>query len=345
MLKNKNPKTLPFVSICTPTFNRRPFFQMIIKCFLNQTYPREKMEWLIIDDGTDKIEDLICDVPNVKYLKYEEKMTLGKKRNILNEKSNGNIIIYMDDDDYYPPDRVKHAVETLNKNPKALCVGSSAMYIYFKHINKTYKFGPYGPNHSTAATFAFRRELLKQTKFNEISCIAEEKEFLKNYSIPFAQLEPEKTILVFSHIHNSFDKKELLKQIPNPTVNESNLLPKDIIKDKEILKFFMEDIDDLLIKYDAGKIENKPDVLKQIKEIKETREETIRKQQEYQNIITKITNQKQLSPEILKLCEQENKIQQLTNENLQLKEKVNYLDGKIKELINCLIKEKNKIVI
>jgi hypothetical protein len=25
-----------------------------------------------------------------------------------------------------------------------------------------YKFGPYGPNHATAATFAFRKELLKK---------------------------------------------------------------------------------------------------------------------------------------------------------------------------------------
>ena len=29
----------PFVSICTPTFNRRPFIPIIIKCFENQNYP------------------------------------------------------------------------------------------------------------------------------------------------------------------------------------------------------------------------------------------------------------------------------------------------------------------
>ena len=32
------------------------------------------------------------------------KMTLGKKRNLMHEKSKGDIIVYMDDDDYYPPD-------------------------------------------------------------------------------------------------------------------------------------------------------------------------------------------------------------------------------------------------
>ena len=38
---------LPFVSVCTPTFNRRPFINQMIKCFDNQTYPKDKLELLI----------------------------------------------------------------------------------------------------------------------------------------------------------------------------------------------------------------------------------------------------------------------------------------------------------
>ena len=137
MTKNKNNKSsngqkLPFISICTPTFNRRPFIPYMIKCFENQTYPKDRLEWIIIDDGTDKIEDIVSNVPQVKYFKFDEKMTLGKKRNLSHEKSVGEIIIYMDDDDYYPPERISHAVETLLQNPTALCAGSSIMYIYFK---------------------------------------------------------------------------------------------------------------------------------------------------------------------------------------------------------------------
>ena len=205
--KNKNKNTnksqnenLPFVSICTPTFNRRPFFPYIIKCFENQTYPKDRMEWIIIDDGTDKIEDIVSHVPQVKYFRYDKKMSLGKKRNISHDMAKGDIIVYMDDDDYYPPDRVSHAIEMLNKNPNILCAGSSEMYIYFKHIHKMYQFGPYGPNHATAATFAFRKELLKQTRYDENAAVAEEKHFLKGYTIPFVQLDPMKCILVFSHL-------------------------------------------------------------------------------------------------------------------------------------------------
>ena len=115
----------PFVSICTPTFNRRPFIPSMIQCYLHQDYPRDRMEWIIIDDGCDHIEDLVSDISGVNYFKYDEKMTLGKKRNLMHEKSKGEIIVYMDDDDYYPPERVSHAVNMLRSNKKALCAGSS----------------------------------------------------------------------------------------------------------------------------------------------------------------------------------------------------------------------------
>ena len=348
MGKNKN-KTLkqPFVSICTPTFNRRPFIPMAIKCFEHQTYPKDKMEWIIIDDGTDKIEDLVTHIPQVKYFKYDDKLTLGKKRNISNEKAKGDIIVYMDDDDYYPPDRIKHAVERLRES-KALCAGSSAMFIYFKHIDKMLQFGPYGPNHSTAATFAFKRELLLQTSFDEESSVAEERKFLKDYTIPFVQLDSTKTILVFSHNHNSFDKKELLKQMPNPNVHETSLLPKDIVKEEEILKFFIEDIDEMLDNYDPGKPHHKPDVIKQLAEIKVERENRIqqhmKKQAEYNDTINKINMiiNKQSSHQ--QINEQTTIIQQLTFENNQLKEQIEYLNGKIRQLIAAQIERKQECI-
>jgi len=343
MGKKSKLSKVPFVSICTPTFNRRPFIQMAIQCFEHQTYPKDKMEWIIIDDGTDKIEDLVSHIPQVRYFKYDEKLTLGKKRNISNEKAKGDIIVYMDDDDYYPPERVKHAVDTL-KESKALCAGSSAMFMYFKHIDKMYQFGPYGPNHSTAATFAFKRELLHQTKFDESSSVAEEKKFLKDYTIPFVQLDPLKTILVFSHNHNSFDKKELLTQLPNPKVHETEIRPNDMVKEPNLLKFFMEDIDELLNNYDAGHPKHKTDVKNQLTELKTERENKIKKhikqQREYEDTINKI--QMLTNPQLLQeqINNQSTIIQQLISENNQLKEKVEFLNTKIKQLIMTQIEMK-----
>jgi len=325
--------SLPFVSICTPTFNRRPFIPMMLHCFDQQTYPKDKMEWIIIDDGTDKIEDLVKDHPQIKYFKYDKKMTLGRKRNIMHQKSKGSIIVYMDDDDYYPPERVSHAVETLKKNPKALCAGSSELYIYFKHIGKMVQFGPYNPNHSTAATFAFRRELLKKTKYNNDACLAEEKEFLKDYSVPFVQLDPLKTILVFSHIHNSFDKKTLLENKEDPNIKETTKKVDDFLKDENIKKFFLEDIDYLLDNYEPGNPIHKKDVLKQINEITEKR----------QKMIENMQKQQQSNPLYQKMMDQVEIINNLSNENNMLREKIKYMDEKMRELLSKSVQDRKEL--
>ena len=317
-------KRQPFVSICTPTFNRRPFIPYIIKCIESQTYSKKRIEWVIIDDGTDKIEDLVSHLPYVKYSYYPEKMTLGKKRNVAHAKSKGSILVYMDDDDYYPPERISHAVETLQANPSALCAGSSLMHIYFKHINLMYSFGPYGPNHSTAATFAFKRELLSQTSYEETASLAEEKHFLKNYTIPFVQLDSLKTILVFSHIHNSLDKKTLIEPDRlNQFVKVSPVKVSDFIKEPELVKFYMNDIDVMLEQYTQGKPENKPDVIIQLEEMNRTREKLMLEYQLQQT-------QQQAHQYIQQMQIQ---LSQLLMENNHLKEKNEYLENKIKSII------------
>ena len=326
---------LPFVSICTPTFNRRPFIPTMLRCFEIQDYPKDLIEWIIIDDGTDKIEDLVTHIPQIKYFKYDEKLSLGKKRNISHSKCKGDIIVYMDDDDYYPPERISHAVETLLQNPDILCAGSSCMHIFFKHNNQMVQFGPYGPNHATAATFAFRKELLLQTSFDENACLAEERSFLKDYTIPFLQLDTMKTILVFSHIHNSFDKKILLKDGENNFMKSVSKTVEDFVKEPDILQFFMKDIDELLENYKPGDPIFKPDVLKQLSEIQIKREEKI---QEYQKVMN--------SPPFMDLQNKLNQMsvfnQELNMENNLLKDKNKYLETKITQLIQDLIELKKQ---
>jgi hypothetical protein len=213
-------------------------------------------------------------------------MPLGKKRNIMHDKTKGDIIVYMDDDDYYPPERVSHAVDRLTKDSKALCAGSSEIYIYFKHIAKMYQFGPYSPTHSTAGTFAFKRKLLSMTRYEDTAALAEEKHFLKNYTIPFVQLDPIKTILVFSHSHNTFDKRRLLEDNPNPTYTKvSNKTVDLFIKDPEIRDFYMNQIEYLLKDYEQGRSYMKPDVIKQMVEIEKGRKlemDKMRQQQQQQ---------------------------------------------------------------
>src|SRR6056300_940138 len=248
MGKDDNKPSLekyPFVSICTPTFNRRPFIENMFNCFRNQDYPKHRLEWIIVDDGTDKIKDLIVssDIPQIRYFEIEKKMFLGEKRNYMHKHVRGSIIVYMDDDDYYPPNRISHAVERLQSKPEALCAGSSEIYVYFKGMNKMIQCGPYGDNHATAGTFAFKTKLLEQTKYEDNAALAEEKAFLKNYTIPFVQLDPLKSILVFSHEHNTFDKRKMFDQKQDPQYfKESSKTVETFIKheyENNIKKFFM----------------------------------------------------------------------------------------------------------
>ena len=323
----KNKNTQPFVSICTPTFNRRPFFESIIKCINHQTYPKDNMEWVIIDDGTDKIEDLVKDHPLVKYFYYPEKLTLGKKRNIMHEKSKGEILVYMDDDDYYPPTRVSHAVEKLLGSPTALCAASSELYVYFKHVSKMIQFGPYNANHGTAGTFAFKRKLLEITKYNEAHSLAEEKEFLKEYTIPMVQLDPKQVILVFSHDHNTFDKKKLLIGPSGPFRKDSDKTVDDFIKEPELKDFFMNKIDKMLENYDEGKPDKKPDVLKQLKEIDEKRKNMVN--QQLNNVTGIMIKQNDGSVHNLTIHEAQNIINSLQSKmnelSMVLQQKDNYI--------------------
>ena len=275
-MSKKHAKNIkyPLISLCTPTFNRRPFIPFMIKCFEHQIYPKERIEWIIIDDGTDPIEDLVKHVPQVKYFYYKDKMELGQKRNLMHSKCSGDIIIYMDDDDYYPEERISHAVQMLQDNPTFLLAGSSEMHIYYDSQHKIYQCGPYKQYHATAATFAFRKELLEQTKYNEDKSFAEENEFTKKYTIPLLQLDTLKTIFVCSHAHNSLNKERLLVDIgASPFVKESTYNINDFIKDPILRQFYITDMNNLLTNYEPGRLENKPLMIEQIAKIDKKRQQ------------------------------------------------------------------------
>jgi glycosyltransferase involved in cell wall biosynthesis len=257
----------------------------MFECFKNQDYPKNRMEWIIVDDGTDKIKDLIeaSNIPQIRYFEIDKKLALGAKRNYMHKHVKGSIVVYMDDDDYYPPERVSHAVEMLQKNEKALCAGASEIYLYFKTMGKMIQAGPYGPNHATAGTFAFKTDLLKDTKYNDDAALAEERAFLKDYTVPFVQLDPLKTILVFSHEHNTFDKREMFKSAHPDYFKESPKTVDMFIRresEQPIKDFFMRDIDALLDKYEPGLPKMKPDVLIQMERIKRERDEMIKQETE-----------------------------------------------------------------
>lgn len=235
------------VSVVTPTYNRRPFIPILIEIYRNQTFPKDKMEWIVIDDGRDKVEDLFIEasktIPNIKYIYVDEKMRLGAKRNRLNKEAKGDIIVAMDDDDYYPPNRVELVVKAFKKNPTINLAGSSEMYLYYIDSKKIYALGPYGPRHATNGTMAWRKTYSDTHKYDEFVTKAEEKNFLDSYQNPMIQLDPLSTILVICHTDNTVDKgifRDAAEQRANvKTVRTTTFKLEDFVKEKVVRDFYL----------------------------------------------------------------------------------------------------------
>ena len=233
----------PFVSVVTPTYNRRKFIPMLITMYKAQTYPKDRMEWIILDDGQENVGDLFAtaakELPNIRYISLPEKLTIGAKRNRLNAEAKGDIIISMDDDDYYSPERVTHTVTSFGTHPKIELAGCSEIYMYYTDIGVIYKFGPYAPNHATNGTMAVRRSYAKTHKYDENVLNAEEKSFLDDYKQPMIQLNTMKVMLVISHKDNTFDKIKFREQPDNKYVKKTSLKIRDFIRDKSVRDFFV----------------------------------------------------------------------------------------------------------
>ena len=60
---------------CLTTANEvHPLILSLLNNFINFRYPKDKLEWIIIDDGTDPIEDLVISIPQVKYFYVKDKV-------------------------------------------------------------------------------------------------------------------------------------------------------------------------------------------------------------------------------------------------------------------------------
>lgn len=213
-----------------------------------QDYPHDRLEWVIIDDTPDL--DSSAEFPEyldgirVRYYYLKKKVTLAKKRNMLNHQAKGTFIVNMDDDDYYPPCRVSHAVQTLLEKGTPL-VGSSKMFMYFSRDGSIYQLGPYRENHGTAATMAYTKQYTETHDFGD-GHYAEEGVFTDSWKSPMAQLDPMKTVLALSHSDNTIEKTMFLEERYGHigrTVHETKLTLDNFVnkeKEDDVYQFYNE---------------------------------------------------------------------------------------------------------
>ncbi|XWV26647.1 hypothetical protein QJ857_gp0413 [Tupanvirus soda lake] len=243
------------VSIVTISqYSRIEFLKILSKCIKNQDY-QNIIEWIIVDTshvGYNKTdEDLslfVEEINNEKFIKIvyfkSIKETIGGWRNESSLLVSGDIVVCMDDDDYYPPQRVSHAVESL-KDKNVLLAGCDKMYFYDIHYKKFYQFNGFGKTHSTNNCFAYWKEYLAKHKYDENTHNAEENSFTNNFTEPMIQLEPDKTILHFSHDTNTYNKKKIIHMnfVLTPDqkyITEKNITIEKFITDNLILNDYQK---------------------------------------------------------------------------------------------------------
>jgi len=211
----------PSVSIVTVTqYSRKECLQNLAILIQSQTYTNIA-EWVIVEGSTNPLDAdlnhthiiLLNLTISIKYVPYKPNQHLSDLRNAGNRSCCGDIIVCMDDDDYYPPSRVSHAVYMLTHSSE-LIAGCSPVYIYLYLFNRFFQFESYGKNHSTNNCFAYKRAYLETHAYHSGLDKAEESGFTCGFTAPMIQLDPKKTIVVSGHGENTVDKEWMLDTKP-----------------------------------------------------------------------------------------------------------------------------------
>jgi glycosyltransferase involved in cell wall biosynthesis len=241
------------VSLVTVTqLNRHKCLLILYDLIKMQTY-KNIIEWIIIE-GSNNIEDAnknkiyikeiiklnstnssstsftnstssmkIIYIEFIDYNKNTEcsKNKLSDLRNIGNDTSKGDIIVCMDDDDYYPPERVSQAVIMLTHSKK-LIAGCSSMYMYDYYLKQFFKFDKFDDNHSTNNCMAYKREYLLNHRHQSGLTSGEEASFTNNFTEPMIQLNSKNCIICSSHDSNTFNKLNMcISALQNENSNTS----------------------------------------------------------------------------------------------------------------------------
>ena len=201
----------PTVSIVVPTYNRQIFYSLIKRNWEVIDYPKDKIEMIILDDSTDYITndvDIFYDDSRIRYIKYNEKLTIGQKRNMLCHLANNEYIVHMDDDDWYPKESVASRIRLLlefQKNMNQLCCVGCSKVLCFDLINNS-MFEAYDesivngiPATISESTMAYSKKYWMQQTWNNLSVYGECLPFIKGRENTVCTLPSIFVITQFTH--------------------------------------------------------------------------------------------------------------------------------------------------
>ena len=219
-MKDKIPKEedLPNISVITLTRDRRAFMPLAKYCMVAQTYPEDKIEWVVVDDGVDQIKDQISDLKNVKYVLVDEPMSIGAKRNLAVESASHDILLMMDDDDVYPNNSLISRVAYMLAEPRKECLFSTVIPCYNIHEKKSFMNVPPMKlpmcERVSEATLCFTRNFWKERGFPDQQ-IAEGGAFVRGREHMCRELSPQDVIVSLVHKKNTSSRKAPPMAEPN----------------------------------------------------------------------------------------------------------------------------------
>jgi GR25 family glycosyltransferase involved in LPS biosynthesis len=209
-LNNFSDNELPYVSILTPTKNRRKFFPMAIYNFKKFVYPKEKIEWVIVDDGEEDLSDLLPKDERIKYVKIqpEGNLTIAMKRNLCVKYAKYDYFVHMDDDDYYNEFSVMSRIRTLLTYPDKDIVGCGMCCCYDTTQKQFYIVG--NKYQLAEASMAYTRKFFDERNYNENVKLGEGLLFIKKRKYKALRIPYSFIILVMNHktnVTNSIRKR------------------------------------------------------------------------------------------------------------------------------------------
>ena len=167
-------KEYPTVSIITPTKNRKLFVSMMLHQVEKMDYPRDKLDWIILDDS-DNIDDfnyiketvhnVLAKKISIQCIHLEGSHKISDKRNMGAEMATGSYICHIDDDDYYFPNSLKNKVSFLehHKDTKR-CIGSCKLPVYNLTDDTSVI---YETNQLPEASMVYKKSFWEEKKFKE----------------------------------------------------------------------------------------------------------------------------------------------------------------------------------
>ena len=206
----------PNISVVTLVYNRKKFFDLACHNILVTDYPKDKIEWIVVDDSDDPAEqnsDRIVAVGNAAapikfiYVPLKKKTAVSEKRNVGVEKASADIVLFMDDDDHYPETSFRRRVGWLLNHPwkpRAAACTTIACYDLLKGIsavNVPPMDLPLGQRISEA-TLTFYKSWWAEKKFPAKVVVGEAEEFLAGREVDLIEMPPQQIIVAFSHGKN-----------------------------------------------------------------------------------------------------------------------------------------------